>query len=90
MQGNMGIMPFPCFHLFHSLPRTYQFIFVGGQSLQTHRPSCVQLAGGNADFGTETIDKAIGKTGGNIPPALSTVFIKADAAEAFSETMQSV
>ena len=46
--------------------------FTGGKSFQTNRASGVEFVGADANFGTETILEAIGKTCGQNQVALVT------------------
>ena len=45
----------------------FQLVFVGDEPIQTYRSSWVEIARGDADFGTETIAKAVGKPGRGVP-----------------------
>ena len=41
-------------------------VFLRGQTFETHWPACMQFVGGDADLGTQSIFKSVGKLGARI------------------------
>ena len=69
----MGISDGAGFDFRHGLAVSDELILICSQAFKPHRAAGMQLAGGDADFSPEAVNKSVGKAGGGVPVNPGTV-----------------